>query len=67
MEGSFIDYLQTPPGEALDCICKLVKEVKEVNGTFISIWHNHTFSETNMYKGWRDVHDKMVEQILIYA
>lgn len=67
MEGSFIDYLQTPPVEALDCICKLVKEVKEVNGTFISIWHNHTFSETNMYKGWRDVHNKMVEQILKYA
>jgi hypothetical protein len=67
MEGSFIDYLQTPPGEALNCIYKLIEEVKNVNGTFISIWHNHTLSETNMYKGWRNVHDKMVERILLYT
>ncbi len=67
MDGAFIDYLQEPPDEALDCIYKLIEEVQNVNGTFISIWHNHTLSETKMYRGWRNVHDKMVERILLYV
>ncbi len=67
MEGSFINYLQIPTGEALDYIFKLIEEVKNVNGTFISIWHNHTLCETNSYKGWRHVHDKMIERILLYT
>ncbi len=67
MEGSFINYLQMHPTEALSYIFKLIEEVRIVNGTFISIWHNHTLSETNMYKGWRNVHDKMIERILQYA
>ena len=67
MEGSFLDYLQIPPPEALAYIFKLIEEVKNVNGTFLSIWHNHTLSETNTYTGWRYVHDKMIERILLYA
>ena len=67
MEGSFIDYLHTSPNEAVEYIFKLIEEVKNVDGTFISIWHNHTLSETNMYKGWRYVHDKMIERILLYT
>ncbi len=67
MEGSFINYLKIPPHDALDYIFKMIEEVKNVNGTFISIWHNHTLSETSMYKGWRYVHDKMIERILLYA
>lgn len=66
MEGSFINYLQIPPLEALDYIFKMIEEVKNVNGTFMSIWHNHTLSETSMYKGWKYVHDKMIERILLY-
>ena len=67
MEGSFIDYLHISPNEAVEYIFKLIEEIKNVNGTFISIWHNHTLSETNMFKGWRYVHDKMIEQILLYT
>ncbi|MEO6328402.1 MAG: polysaccharide deacetylase family protein [Ginsengibacter sp.] len=67
MDGSLIDYLKLAPGEALAYILQLIEEVKNVDGTFISIWHNHTLSETNMYKGWRLVHDKMIEKILSYA
>jgi hypothetical protein len=64
MEGTFIDYLKISTGEALEYIFKLIEEVKNAEGTFISIWHNHTLSETNMYKGWRYVHDRMIERIL---
>jgi hypothetical protein len=67
MEGTFINYLKISPQDALDYIFKMIEEVKNVNGTFISIWHNHTLSETSMYKEWRYVHDKMIERILLYA
>ena len=42
----------------------LVDEVKNVNGTFISIWHNHTVSDTKEYKEWRNIHDQMIQKIV---
>lgn len=67
MEGSFISYLHLPPYEALNHILQFIEEVNNVQGTFISIWHNHTLSDSGMYTGWRYVHDKMIERILLYA
>jgi len=64
MEASFIYDLKMPPADALDYILKLIEEVKNVGGTFISIWHNDALSETDIYRGWRYVHDKMIERIL---
>lgn len=63
MEGTFIEYMKTPPSQALEHIFQLIENVKNVNGTFISIWHNNTVSDYGMYKGWKDVHDKMIKMI----
>jgi hypothetical protein len=63
MEGSFIDYKNSQPSRALQDIFELIEAVKNVNGTFISIWHNHTVSETTEYRDWRNVHDKMIQFI----
>lgn len=49
---------------AFQKIIALLEEVKKVNGTFISLWHNHTISETVEYKEWKNVHEKMI-QILV--
>ncbi|MGH2646282.1 MAG: polysaccharide deacetylase family protein, partial [Ginsengibacter sp.] len=51
MEGAYIKS-NTNPEQALENIFNLVEEVKKVNGTFISIWHNHTVSETSEFKEW---------------
>ena len=64
MEGSFIDYKKSQPSQALQDIFKLIEAVKKVNGTFISIWHNHTVSETREYRDWKNVHDKMIQFLL---
>lgn len=63
MEGSFIDYQDLQPSQALQDICKLVEAVHRVKGTFISIWHNHTVSETREYMDWKNVHDQMIQAI----
>lgn len=66
MEGTYIDYTKKQPSEALQNIYDLIEQVKKVNGTFISIWHNSTVSETHVYRQWKSVHDKMIDKILSY-
>lgn len=63
MDASLNYYLQLSEEEASDKISKLVKTVKEVNGTFISIWHNETLSDTGVWKGWRAVYSDMINTI----
>ena len=65
MDGNFFKYMGLKPVEATILINSLLERVRQVNGIFISIWHNHTLSEEGNFKGWREVHDKMIEQILV--
>jgi hypothetical protein len=53
MEGSFIEDMRMNPEATITLIEELIQTVKKVNGDFLSIWHNHTLSDHNMYKGWR--------------
>ena len=62
MEGSFMKN-KTGLEQSLQKILNLINEVKKVQGTFISIWHNHTVSETSEYKKWKRIHDKMIQAI----
>jgi hypothetical protein len=62
MEGTLMDL---KPGDALKKILELLKEVKNVGGTFIPLWHNHTISETAEYGAWKNVHDQMIEEMLL--
>ena len=50
--------------EAYQKIRSLLEEVKKVNGTFISLWHNHTISETAEYQEWKNVHNKMIQKLV---
>jgi hypothetical protein len=66
MEGNFTEKKYSSDEKILEAILKLIDEVKNVDGTFISIWHNHTVSETSEFKDWRSIHDKMIKQLLHY-
>jgi hypothetical protein len=61
MDGTLNNYLKVSPREAINKIAVLVKEIKNVNGEFISIWHNETLSEWKDWKGWRIVYEEMVK------
>ena len=60
MEGTLKYYLQIEPHEALAHYEKIIEEVKKVNGTFISLWHNETLSDQGEWKGWRAVFEGMI-------
>jgi len=36
-----------------------MQEVKNVGGTFVSIWHNETVNDTGLWKGYQQVFEKM--------
>lgn len=66
MEATFKYYSKISPAKALVEILNLLKEVKKVNGTFISIWHNDNLEEDKLDKKWYSVHNSMISQIKTY-
>ena len=57
-------YLKIKPEQAHDFIQPLINEVKAVNGTFISLWHNESLSEVAPWIGWKNVYKEMVEKAI---
>ena len=60
MDLSLKKYMKLSNEECLNKILALKEEVKQVNGTFISVFHNETLSENNYWKGWKTIYKKMV-------
>jgi hypothetical protein len=61
MDGTLNDYLRLTPVQAIEVIRSLVREVREVNGTFIPLWHNQTLNDRDEWKGWLKVFEMMLE------
>ena len=55
MDSTLNTYLKLKPEKAKEKISDLIKIVKKHNGTFISLWHNETVSETGIWQGWKSV------------
>lgn len=62
MEASLKYYQDLSPKEAKKEINHMIEQVKSVQGTFISIWHNESLSENNFWKGWQDVYLYMLKK-----
>ncbi len=59
MDVTLKDYMKLSPAEAFKEIENLMMIVKNVNGTFVSIWHNETITDSGLWKGYREVFEKM--------
>lgn len=59
MDGTFTHYLNLSPEQAWQEIEKIMLEVKNIGGTFVSIWHNETVTDTGIWKGYREVFESM--------
>lgn len=59
MDGTLLHYLKYSPVRAFDEVERLMAEVKNVGGTFVSIWHNETVNDIGEWKGYRKVFEKM--------
>jgi Txe/YoeB family toxin of Txe-Axe toxin-antitoxin module len=56
MDSTLLYYLKLSPQQSLKQIIELIQEVKNVGGTFISLWHNDTFSNYKQWKGWQNLY-----------
>lgn len=64
MEGTLRDYKKIEAPQAFELIKPLIDEVKKVNGTFISLWHNESFSNQKRWVGWNEVYENMISYAL---
>ena len=61
MDGTLRDYLDLNTEEAYQKVTKLIQEVKDVNGTFILLWHNETLSGEKRWEGWITLYRKILD------
>jgi hypothetical protein len=61
MDVTLQHYLKLSPAQAVAKIEEMITQVKLVNGTFCSLWHNESLSETGKWKGWKQVYDEMLK------
>lgn len=59
MDGTLLHYLALSPEKAFEEIKLIMNEVKQVGGTFVSIWHNETVNDLGEWKGFREIFENM--------
>ena len=62
MEVSLKQYQKQTPEQAAETISRLMMEVKNVNGTFVSLFHNESLSDSDEWKGWKNVFESMLKK-----
>jgi hypothetical protein len=60
MDTCLQQYLKLNPDQAIQKITDIVEQVKKVNGTFISLWHNESLSEWKDWMGWSKVYRELL-------
>jgi hypothetical protein len=65
MDATLNRYLKWNANEVRSKIKPLIDEVKKVNGTGMSLWHNESLSGTWFWKGWEKVLDEILQEAQI--
>lgn len=64
MDQTLKRYMALSPQKAEAKISELMQNVKNVNGTFISLWHNESINDFGVWKGWKKVYLGMLEKAI---
>lgn len=63
MEANSFYEQKFTPEQALEEMRHYHNEVKKVNGTLITIWHNTFLGTDERFKGWRECYKKFFDQV----
>ena len=63
MDVTLKNYLNLDPKDAISKIYNLINEVKYVNGTFTSVWHNQSLFFENDWQDWHSVYENMIKYV----
>ncbi|MFD1629049.1 polysaccharide deacetylase family protein [Pseudopedobacter beijingensis] len=61
MDQTLKRYQQLNREEALKEVWNLIENVRKVNGTLITLWHNESVSDFGGWKGWKNMYIQMLE------
>jgi hypothetical protein len=61
--NSFYEQRQTAE-QAFEEMRRYYATVKSVNGYFIMIWHNSFLGTDQLYKGWRDIYEEFIKEVI---
>ena len=64
MEANSFFEQKFSPEQALQEMRYYYQQVKEVNGTFISIWHNTFLGTDQRFDGWREIYYQFVQEVI---
>lgn len=62
MDVTLKNYMHLNPEKAWHLTNELMIEVKNVNGTFISLWHNESLKDSGQWLQWRKVFEQILEK-----
>ena len=61
MDATLKYYMKLEPEQAKKHVEELMANVRAVNGTFISLWHNETLNNRGLWSGWQDVYEHVIK------
>jgi len=62
MDVTLMQYLRLSPTEAVERVRKLVKEVRDVGGQMLTLWHNSSLSGHGAWQGWEGVYPAVLKE-----
>ncbi|MFH0895436.1 MAG: polysaccharide deacetylase family protein [Bacteroidota bacterium] len=60
MDTTLNRYMHLSPDEAKSEALKIYTEVKKVNGTLVTLWHNESMGGVNEWAGWENIYADLV-------
>ncbi len=62
MDVTLRDYLNLNIEKTYEQLHHLMQEAYQVNGLFITLFHNHSFSNIEGWDGWREMYEELVKE-----
>jgi len=63
MDRTLNSYQSQSVEKAIETVKELIEVIKKVDGTFVSLWHNESLSDTHEWKGWRSGFQEITEYL----
>jgi hypothetical protein len=62
MDSTLAHYNKQKAYDAQEKILQMMQYVKQVEGPFIGLWHNSSFTEDGVWKGWKSVFETIAKE-----
>jgi hypothetical protein len=64
MDVTLQQYLKLSPNDAILVVKPLIESIKTFGGTFTTLWHNSSLSETDEWRGWRTTYEAIIQMAI---